>query len=121
MYSLSTLHCIRRGLIHVVVVDWLSVRDTGAFVLEENNKNVVVVVEKNYRILWPSNKNTTSRPQFTLEKSSKWSCFKFSRFVPGNLKRFSLSVSISLVDIVNIFAFERCHENLTRNKECQLR
>ena len=108
---------VEKKIVNVVVVE----ESNGNVVVRENNGNVVVVVEKNYRILWPSNKNTTSRPQFTLEKSSKGSCFKFSRFVPGNLKRFSLSVSISLVDIVNIIAFERYHENLTRNKECQLR
>ena len=31
-------------------------------------------------------KNTTNRPQFTLEKSSEWSCFNFSRFGPGSFQ-----------------------------------
>ena len=62
-------------------------------------------------------KNTTNRPQFTLEKSSEWSCFNFSRFEPGSLKKFSLSFSIALVDIVKFFAVKRYQENLTRSKE----
>ena len=37
MYSLS--NCIRLGLIHVVVVEWLSVRETGA---DELNKQLTV-------------------------------------------------------------------------------
>ena len=41
MYSLS--NCIRLGLMHVVVVGWLSVRETGA---DELNKQLTV--EKNH-------------------------------------------------------------------------
>ena len=37
MYSLG--NCIRLGLIHVVVVEWLSVRETGA---DELNKQLTV-------------------------------------------------------------------------------
>ena len=62
-------------------------------------------------------KNSTNRPQFTLEKSSEWSGFNFLRFEPGSLKKVSLSFSISLVDIVKFFAVKRYQENLTRSKE----
>ena len=62
-------------------------------------------------------KNSTNRPQFTLEKSSEWICFNFLRFEPGSLKKVSLSFSISLVDIVKFFAVKRYQEKLTRSKE----
>ena len=45
-----------------------------------------------------------------MEKSSEWSCFNFSRFEPGSLKKFSLSFSIALEDIVKFFAGKRYQE-----------
>ena len=62
-------------------------------------------------------KNTTNRPQFTIEKPSEWSSFNVSRFAPGRSLNFCLSSSISLEDTFNVLACVRYGEKSTRRKD----